>query len=171
MASMVDAGIVKAKQAWQVLRGKLISLDWRDRGTRIALLEAYVRSIFLYSCIVWVMTKLDGRGSVGVDCTGEHRTFYRSCMRSILNVGHTTRNFILYVLAGTPPLSVYITKTVTQFAASWYKGNCLVAKVARYTLQLDSVQGPNQLNVVAVKLTAETFSNRGQLYRNIYYWV
>ena len=45
------------------------------------------------------------------------------------------------MLAGKPPLSVYITKAVTQFVESWSKGNWLVAKVARHTLQLDSVQG------------------------------
>ena len=60
-----------------------------------------------------------------------------SCLRSILNVGHTTRNSILYVFTGKPPLSVYITKSVPQFVESWSKGNQLVAKVARHTLQLD----------------------------------
>ena len=138
---MVDARMVKAKQAWQVLQGKLISLGWRDRSTRIEIFEAYVRSVLLYGCSVWGVTKLDGRGRVGVDCTGELETFYQSCLRSILNVGHTTRNSILYVLAGKPPLSVYITKAVTQFVESWSKGNWLVAKVARHTLQLDFVQG------------------------------
>ena len=117
------------------------------------------------------MTKLDGRGRVGVDCTGELGTFYQSCLRSILNVVNTIRNSILYVLARKPPLSVYITKAVTQFVESWSKGNWLVAKVARHTLQLDSVQGPNQLTVVAIKLTAEIFVDRGQLYRNVCHWV
>ena len=37
MATMVDARIVKAKQAQKVLQGKLISLEWRDRSTRIAI--------------------------------------------------------------------------------------------------------------------------------------
>ena len=104
MATMVDARMVKAKQAWHVLQGKLISLGWRDRSTRIALFEAYVRSVLLYGCSVWGVTKLDGKGRIGVDCTGELGTFYRSCLRSILNVSHTTRNSILYVLAGKPPL-------------------------------------------------------------------
>ena len=117
------------------------------------------------------MTKLDGRGRLGVDCTGELGTFYRLCLRSILNVDHTTRNFIMYVLALKPPFSVYIAKTVIQFVESWSKGNWLVAKVARHALQLDSVQGPNQLTVVAMKLTAENFADRGQLYRNVCHWV
>ena len=46
-----------------------------------------------------------------------------------------------------------------------------MVKVARHTLQLDSVQGPNQLNVVVVKLTAETFADRGQMYRNMCPWL
>ena len=160
MATMVDARMVKAKQAWQVLQGKLINLGWRDKSTRISLFEAYVKSALLYSCSVWGVTKLDGRSRVGVDCTGKLGTFYWSCLRSILNVGYTTRNSILYVLAGKPPLSIYITKSITQFVESWSKGNRLVAKVVRHVLQLDCVQGPNQLTVVAMKLTAESFGDR-----------
>ena len=134
MATMLDARIVRAKQAWHMLQDKLISLGWRDRSTRIALFEAYVRSVLLYGCSVWGVTKLDGKGRIGVDCTGELGTFYRLCLRSILNVIHTTQNSILYVLAGKPPLWVYVTKAVTQFVESWSKGNRLVAKVARRTL-------------------------------------
>ena len=37
MATMVDAKMVKAKQVWQVLWGKLISLGWRIRNIRIEL--------------------------------------------------------------------------------------------------------------------------------------
>ena len=90
----------------------MISLGRRDRITRIALFESYVISVLLYGCSVWGVTKLDSRDKVGVDCTGELGTFYRSCLRSILNVRHTIRNFILYVLAVKPPLSVYIIKAV-----------------------------------------------------------
>ena len=117
------------------------------------------------------MTKLDGRGRVGVDCTSELGTFYWLCLRSILNVFHTSRNSILYVLADKLPFSVFVTKSVTQYVESWSKGNRLVAKVAGRALQLDSVWGPNQLTVVAMKLTAETFGDRGQLYRNVCYWM
>ena len=101
---MVDARMVKAKQAWHMLQAKLISLGWRDRSTKIILFEAYVRSVLLYGCSVWGVTKLDRKGRIGVDCTEELGTFYRSCLRSILNVSHTTRNSILYALAGKPPL-------------------------------------------------------------------
>ena len=41
------------------------------------------------------------------------------------------------------------------------KGDRLVAKVARHALQLDSVQEPNQLTAVAMKLTAESFADKG----------
>ena len=139
LAIMVDARIVKAKQAWHMLQGKLINLGWGDRSTKIAFFEAYVRSVLLYGCSVCGVTKLDWKDRIGVDCTGELGTFYRSCLRSILNVSHTTRNSILYVLAGKPPLQVYITKAVTQLAESWSNGNRLVAKVARCALQLNSV--------------------------------
>ena len=167
MAAMVDARMVKTKQAWQVLQGKLISHGWRERSNRIVLFEAYVRSVLLYGCSIWGVTKLDVRGRVGVDCTGELGTFYWLCLRSILNVGHTTRNSLLCVLARKPPLAVYITNTVTQYVESWSMGNLLMSKVARRALQLDSVQGPNQLTVVAMKLTAESFADRVQLYKNV----
>ena len=72
-----------------------------------------MRSVFLYGCSLRGVTKLDGRGRAGVDCTGKLAKFYRSCLRSILNVSHTTRSSVLYVLSGKPPLSVYITKAVT----------------------------------------------------------
>ena len=104
MATMVDDRMVKAKQVWHVLHGKLISLGWRDRSNRIEFFEAYARSVLLYICSVWGVTKLDRKGRIGVGCTGEHRTFYRSCLRFILNVSHTTQNSILYVLTGKPPL-------------------------------------------------------------------
>ena len=104
MATMVDARMVKAKRAWHVLQDKLVSLEWRDRSTRIVLFEAYVRSVLLYGCSFWGVTKLDGKGRIGVDCTGELETFYRSCLRSILNVSHTIWSSILNVLAGKPPL-------------------------------------------------------------------
>ena len=105
---MVDARMVKAKQAWHVLQGKLISLGWRDSSTRIALFEAYVRSVLLYGCSVWGVTKLDGKGRIGVDYTGELGTFYRLCLRSILNVSHTTRNSTtIYTCWEAPLVSLY----------------------------------------------------------------
>ena len=171
IAAIVDVRIVKAKQAWQVLQGKLISFGWRDRSTRISLFEEYVKSVLLHGCSVWGVTKLDGRGRVRVDCTGELGKFNQLCLRSILNVGHTTRNSILYMIAGKPSLSVYRTKAITQFVESWSKGNWLAAKIARHTLQLDSIQGPNQLTVVTMELTAEIFADRVQLYRNVCHWV
>ena len=39
MIIMVDARMVKARQAWQVLQGKLISLGWQNRITRIEFFE------------------------------------------------------------------------------------------------------------------------------------
>ena len=131
MATIVDARMVKAKQAQQVLQGKLINLGWQDKSTRILVFESYIISVLLFSCSIWGLTKLDGKGKIGVDCTRELGTLYRFCFRSILNVSHTTWNLILYVLAGKPPLQVYITKAVTQFVEYWSKGNRLVAKVAR----------------------------------------
>ena len=79
----------------------------------------------------------------------------------LLNVGHRIRDSVLYGLAGKPPLYFYITKAVIQFVESWSKSDRLVAKLAGCTLQLDYLQGPNQLIVIAIKLTAEICADRG----------
>ena len=81
----------------------MISLSWRDKNTRILIFEVYVRSVLLYRCSIWGV-KFDGRGRVGIDCTGELGTFYQSFLISVLNVGHTTRKSILYMLFVKPPL-------------------------------------------------------------------
>ena len=54
----------------------MISPGWRDRSTKIAVFETYITSVLLYVCSVWGLTKLDGRGGVGVDCIGELGTLY-----------------------------------------------------------------------------------------------
>ena len=36
---------------------------------------------------------------------------------------------------------------------------------------MDCVSGPNKLTVVTMKLTADTFSDGKQLYRNVYTWI
>ena len=161
---------------WRLsIRGRFYRANWLALVGGIEVLgldfKAYVRSVLLYGCNIWRVTKLDGRGRVRVDCKVELGTFYRSCLTSILNVGHTTRNSIAYLLTGKPLLSVYMTKAVTQFVESWSKGNLLVAKVARRALQLDSVQRPTQLIVVAMKLTAEIFADKGHLYINVCHWM
>ena len=130
MATMVETRLVKVKQAWTVLQGKLISLGCRDRSTRLALFESYVRSVLLYECSVWGVTKLDRKGKTGVDCTGELWHILGSFLKSILNVNHSIRNSVLYVLSGKPPLSVYITTAVMEFVDSWVNGDSLVVKVA-----------------------------------------
>ena len=104
MDLMTDARIQKAKSAWAGLQSKLVTLGWRDKSTKITLFEAYVRSVLLFGSAVWGVKKLDARGRIGEDATGDFGTFYRSCLRSILGVSHTTRNSILYILAGKPPL-------------------------------------------------------------------
>ena len=53
MAAMVDARMVKAKQAWQVLQGKLISLGWWDKSTRIVLFEVHVISAFFFIVLAY----------------------------------------------------------------------------------------------------------------------
>ena len=58
------------------------------------------------------VTKLDGRGRVGMDCIRELGTFCRLGLRSILNFSHKTRNYVLYILFGKPSLSVHINKAV-----------------------------------------------------------
>ena len=71
-----------------------------------------MRSVLLYGSAVWGCTSLDRYGRVGYDATGPLGTFYRSCLRSLLQVGREVRNEVLFVLAGKPPLRVLILKAV-----------------------------------------------------------
>ena len=100
---MINARIQKAKSAWAGLQSKLVALGWRDKSTKIALFEAYVKSVLLFGSAIWGVKKLDAGSSIGEDATGEFGTFYRSCLHSILGVSHTTINSILYILAGKLP--------------------------------------------------------------------
>ena len=93
-----------------------------------------------------------------MDCTGELGTFYRSSLRSILNISHTTTNSTFHILAGKSTLSIYITKAYKNFVRSWANSGRLVAKVARKALQLDNMSEPSQFTVATMKLTAGTFS-------------
>ena len=60
--------------------------------------------MLLFGSAIWVVKKLDAGGRIGEDTTGEFRTFYRSCLHSILGVSHSIKNYILYILAGKLPL-------------------------------------------------------------------
>ena len=57
--------------------------------------------------------------------------FYRSCLRSLLDLGTKVRNSVLYILAAKPPLRVYVAKAVVQFVGSLGKAPRLVARVVR----------------------------------------
>ena len=61
---------------------------------------------------------LDPRGRVGVDASGSLGTFYRGCLRALLDVGREVRNAVLYVLCAKPPLHVFSTKQVILFVRS-----------------------------------------------------
>ena len=47
-----------------------INLEWRDKSTRLALFEPYVQCVLLYGCNWRGVTKLDRRGKIGVNFTG-----------------------------------------------------------------------------------------------------
>ena len=82
------------------------------------LFEAFVRSVLLFGGAVWGPSILDPRGRVGVDATGQLGTFYRGCLRALVDVGREVRNAVLYVLCAKPPLHVLSTKQVLLFARS-----------------------------------------------------
>ena len=81
--------------------------------------EAYVRAVLLFGSPLWGVHVLDPKGRVACDCTGELGAFYRSCTWTLLGVSRDTGNSITYVLAVKHPLSVYITKSVRQYAQLW----------------------------------------------------
>ena len=50
---MVSTHMTKATAAWVVLHSKLINLGWQDHSIKLALFEAYIRSVILHSSSVW----------------------------------------------------------------------------------------------------------------------
>ena len=52
MDLMTDTCTQKAKSAWAGLQSKLVTLGWRDKSTKIALFEAYVRSALLFGSAI-----------------------------------------------------------------------------------------------------------------------
>ena len=109
---MIAARAVAAQRSWSALQAKLSALQWKDRGTKLALYETYVRSVLLYGSPLWGVQRLDKKLRVGEDLTKDLGNFYRSCMRSILQVKRDIRNSLLYVIAAKHPLAVYITKAI-----------------------------------------------------------
>ena len=82
------------------------------------LFEAFVRSVLLFGGAVWGPSILCPRGCVGVDVSGQLGTFYRGCLRALVDVGREVRNAVLYVLCAKPPLHVLATKQVILFVRS-----------------------------------------------------
>ena len=73
--------------------------------------------------------------------------------------------FGMHFMANLPFLCISL-KLLHKFVESLANSDRLVAKLARRALKLDSVNGPNQLIVVAMKIAAHIFADRGQLYRS-----
>ena len=121
--------------------------------------EAYVHAVLLFGSPLWGVHLLDPKGRVACDCTGEVGAFYRSCTQTLLGVSRDTRNSITYVLAAKHPLSVYITKSVRQYAQSWQSGGCLVAAVARHALQIDISNKRNELTVTKMQNIRDTYND------------
>ncbi len=51
--SMMEGRLREARKSWGKLIGSLVARGWQDRATRLALFDAYVRSVLLYGCSVW----------------------------------------------------------------------------------------------------------------------
>ena len=106
MGAMTTARLTAAQAAWAKLLGFLTAHGWKDRVTRLLLLDTYVRTTLLYGAPVWGMEFLDREGNVARDTTGGFGVFYRRCLRSLLGLPRTVRNEILYVISGRPPLQL-----------------------------------------------------------------
>ena len=62
MGAMIDARLAAARKVWTWLVGMVTQWGWRDRATRLLLLDVYVRSSLLYGAATW------GVHLVAVDC-------------------------------------------------------------------------------------------------------
>ena len=112
--------------------GVVTSLGWRDRATRLLLLEAYVRSCLLFGSSVWGVEFLGSSPSVATASLGSLDVFYRRTLRSMMGLPATLRNELVYVLTGRFPLAVYVGKSLLRFQASLASSDRLASSVYRW---------------------------------------
>ena len=70
MGAMLSARLAAAQAAWAKLLVLITSLGWKDRATRILLLDTYVQTTLLFGGPVWGMELLRRDGDLSVDSTG-----------------------------------------------------------------------------------------------------
>lgn len=132
MGAMVAARLSAAQAAWGRLVGQLTTLGWRDRATKLLLFDTYVRTCLLFGGPVWGMEFLRRDGDLSRDCMGKLGVFYRRCLRVLMGVSFSTRNEVLYVLSGRPPLQLPLGEMVFRYVASHEGSDRLVSRVARW---------------------------------------
>ena len=103
MSYMISARLTATQAVWAKLTGLITSLGWRDRGTPLLLFDTYVCTTLLYGGPVWSMEFRWQVGGLAVDTMGPFGVLYRRCLRSLMNLPHTLRKEVLYVLSGRPP--------------------------------------------------------------------
>ena len=90
---------------------------------------------------MWGPSLLDPRGRVGVDVAGQLGSFYRGCLRALLDVGRAVRNAVLYVLCAKPPLHVFSAKQVLLFVRSLSDHRRLVSEVVEGAVRAEGGRG------------------------------
>ena len=118
MGAMIDARLAAARKVWTWLVGMVTQWGWRDRATRLLLLDMYVCSSLLYGAATWGVDLVAVDGDLTRDRSGTIGVFYRGLLRATLGLHHRARNEVVYVLSGRLPVSLYIGKVLIRYCAS-----------------------------------------------------
>lgn len=86
----------------------------------------------LFGGPVWGMEFLRRDGDLTKDSMGAFGVFYRRCLRTMMGLSFSTRNEILYVLSGRPPLQLPLGEMVFRYVASHADSDRLVSRVVRW---------------------------------------
>ena len=115
---------------------------------------------------MWGTSILDPRGRMGVDVTGHLGSFYRGCLRALLDVGREVRNAVLYVLCAKPPLHVFCAKQALLFARSLSSHPRLVSEVVQGAVGFEGGRGHRVLTCHRLLEVAGLFEHNSRvLYR------
>ena len=123
--------------------------------------EAYAHAVLLFGIPLWGVHVLDPKGRVACDCTGELGAFYRKHTWMLLGVSLDTHNSTTYVLAAKHPLSVYKTKSVSQYAQFWKSCGRLVTGITRCVLKIDIGNKQNELTITKMQNICDTYNDLG----------
>lgn len=119
---MMKGVLSKAQKAWSKLNRILEKQGWYRGGTKLLLIDTFVRSHLIYGAPVWGIRSGERIGGRLTGLLERLGAFYRSLLRVVLGIERKTRNEILAIVSTRPPLQVFIAKQVIRYFATLSSG-------------------------------------------------